>query len=94
LAAAIIAKAPRPPAGRFFRNRALRIYPAYVVIFLMASYALQTGYAAATNDDTGVDGVEGSSSAAFWRTQTCLLTGRRRDPFRPHRAPDAGRAQG
>jgi peptidoglycan/LPS O-acetylase OafA/YrhL len=55
-AAAIISGAPRPPAGRFLRNRALRIYPAYIVILLLASYVLQTTYVVASDDD-GIAGV-------------------------------------
>lgn len=50
-AAAIISDAPRPGAGAFFRNRALRIYPAYVVILLLSSFLLQTTNAIAASRD-------------------------------------------
>jgi peptidoglycan/LPS O-acetylase OafA/YrhL len=53
-AAAILGTGPRPPVLRFFQNRALRIYPAYVVIFLVSAYVLQTTYIRSTS----AEGVE------------------------------------
>jgi peptidoglycan/LPS O-acetylase OafA/YrhL len=58
-AASLVAGAPRPPIRRFLRNRALRIYPAYVVVFLLASYVLQTTYQHSTSTD-GIAAVRGT----------------------------------
>ncbi len=46
---AVIAGHPRPPLGRFWANRALRVFPAYIVILLLTSYLLQVAHLPSRN---------------------------------------------
>ncbi|HWI71706.1 MAG TPA: acyltransferase, partial [Baekduia sp.] len=62
-ATAILAGAPAPPLRSYLRNRALRIFPAYWVILLLASYVLGTTYASAASPTSGVHGVDGTLGA-------------------------------
>lgn len=41
-ASAVLANKNRPPLGRFWFNRVVRIFPAYIAIVLITSYLLQT----------------------------------------------------
>lgn len=40
----LLGDTPRPRIGKYFRNRALRIYPAYLVIFLVATLLMGSAY--------------------------------------------------
>lgn len=59
--AAAVLRGGRPPGTvRFLTNRALRIYPAYLVILLASSYLLRTTYTVAADDSSGIAGVRGT----------------------------------
>jgi peptidoglycan/LPS O-acetylase OafA/YrhL len=55
-AASLVNGVPLPSTGRFLRNRALRVFPGYIVILLIASYVLQTTYTRAADAEDGFTG--------------------------------------
>lgn len=52
-----------PVVSRYFRNRALRIFPAYIVILIAASFVLQTTYASTNPAGSSLAGEDGRIGA-------------------------------
>lgn len=58
-AAGIVNGTRFPDVRRFFRNRALRIFPAYLVVFALASFVLGIAFTRPINATDGTEGVKG-----------------------------------
>lgn len=56
-AEAILSDNRSPSVAKYFRNRALRILPAYLAIFLLASYVLRTTYSSGHVTAATLDGI-------------------------------------
>lgn len=63
--AAVLRRTPAPPAGRFLRNRLLRIFPAYVVILLLVTYVLQVAAPVPAGPSPDVDATGALSPLAY-----------------------------
>lgn len=69
-ASGILDSSRRPSVKKYFTNRALRIYPAYLVILFIVSLVIGKAYA--TSIPEGV-GVEGSSETVGYMTDPIAL---------------------